>query len=932
MKTALSSADPGHKDMRSILATAATFISIVLAPPGAAQPCPFPDPLPDLSHPSSPHRRMFSPYGGALDRPLLVIYLHFTDAPEPPGWDTAWARQKFFGPGFPNVAGWYQANSFGKLTLFPASESEGTANDGVVSVEGGTIADYNALLPDEGAMNRRLLELADPYVDFAAFDTNGDGTVTSEELVVVNLRVHYDVNQPGPDDDDQRGANRGICDGTPSCPTVSMDGKTIDKGFRFVMGLHAESFATWTHEIAHTVLDLADLYAYGVGALDIGGPTLGSSQTWSFSTSAWSKLHWGWIQPTIVTKDGFYDVPKAYDTGTAYVLYDVTRGTNDYFIVENRRPTQGTYDKDAPDDGLVIWRIDDAQFNSASARPIEIMRADGVTTPQCTPGCYGGSNGDAWNPADSATPQRTMSRPWRDGTASNVAVRAIGEAGNTVQAYFDVCGPGVLVDTYPVDAEGPPKVVAGALQTTRVPVMNTGEVSDTFEFSFSGLPPGWTAVSRTVTLAPGVETLLDLDFTPAHDHPEGIVTVSVSGIAPNVGTSQSVDLEVVHVSDLAILGIQVDGEPAESVAGGSHSVTVRVRVTNLGPSWPTDATLTGTASASTGSSVTPASWTRHIPALQKDEVREISDVFQISCQAPGQHSHTFAVEIAPTLAEENDIFEENNSAQVTVTTECIAPVAVNIRPGSFSNQVNPKSKGVIPVAVLTTAAGEYGLPLAFEASTIDPLSVRFGRPALLQAGGGASEADGSGHVEDALELDEVTRDGDLDMVLHFPVQATDPAEADVEGCVRGEFVAADGVRLKFFGCGSMSVKSNDILAQHGPAVTAASGDTIHAGGASSVEEPQVAVLPGQLRAAPNPFHTSVDLRFGLPVTEEADVRVYDLSGRLVRRVFTGTLGAGEQRVTWDGRKDGGRVVGQGLYVVRVQAGSRVLSTMILRRR
>jgi len=761
----------------------------------------YPDPPPDFSHPDSPHPRfkcdsapqpLFSPYGGTLDRPLLVIYLHFTDAPEPAGKGLDWARQKFFGPEFPNVVGWYQANSFGKLTLFPASETEGTANDGVVRVEGGTLEEYNDLLPDDGALNRRLLELADPFVDFAAFDSNGDNTVTCDELVVVNLRVH---NQ-----EIQVGANRNLCENTPlPCPSVTLDRKTIAPTMMFAMGLQFESFATWVHEIAHTVVDLRDLYAFPVGTFDIAGFTLGNPEMFSFSASAWSKVHWGWIQPTVVTRDGFYDVPMAYDTGAAFILYDPDRGTDDYFIVENRRPIPGSYDKDAQDDGLIIWRIDERKFDPPSTSsgpeggPITTRQPNQVQV--------------AWDPSDPLSPERTMTSPWSDGTASNLAVRAIGPTGDVIRAYFDVRGPGVLVDTYPVDVYGPPKVVAGALQTIAVPVMNTGEAVDTFEFSFTGLPHGWTAVPRSVTLAPGVETTLLLDLTPAHDHPEEVVTVSVTGTSlsdPSVTSTDSMNVQVVHISDLAILGIQIDGAPAEMLFGDAHSVTVRVQVTNYGPSWPTDATLTGTIVASTGGQVTPASWTRHVPALAKDEVREISDVFEVSCQAPGRQSYTFAVEIEPTLATETDLVNTNNVAQATVETECVVPVAINIKPGGFPNAIN--MNGTAPVAVLTTIAGEYGLPPAFDATRINPASVRFGPASLVFSGtGGATAIHGTGHLEDATELDENTLDGDLDMVLQFRVADTGLTPASTEACVKGTFTGADGALYKFFGCDSVKL-------------------------------------------------------------------------------------------------------------------------------
>jgi hypothetical protein len=43
---------------------------------------------------------------------------------------------------------------------------------------------------------------------------------------------------------------------------------------------------------------------------------------------------------------------------------------------------------------------------------------------------------------------------------------------------------------------------------------------------------------------------------------------------------------------------------------------------------------------------------------------------------------------------------------------------IDIKPGSFPNSINPRSKGVIPVAILTTDT--------FDATTVDPLSVTFG--------------------------------------------------------------------------------------------------------------------------------------------------------------------------------------------------------------
>ncbi|MFL6192789.1 MAG: hypothetical protein ACJ75H_01360, partial [Thermoanaerobaculia bacterium] len=80
-------------------------------------------------------------------------------------------------------------------------------------------------------------------------------------------------------------------------------------------------------------------------------------------------------------------------------------------------------------------------------------------------------------------------------------------------------------------------------------------------------------------------------------------------------------------------------------------------------------------------------------------------------------------------------------------SECgILQALVDIKPGGVPNSINPRSNGVIPVAILTTPD--------FDATQIDPLTVRFGP-------GGAIEAHGKGHLED------VDGDGDIDLMLHF---------------------------------------------------------------------------------------------------------------------------------------------------------------------
>jgi aminopeptidase N len=72
---------------------------------------------------------------------------------------------------------------------------------------------------------------------------------------------------------------------------------------------------------------------------------------------------------------------------------------------------------------------------------------------------------------------------------------------------------------------------------------------------------------------------------------------------------------------------------------------------------------------------------------------------------------------------------------------------------------------------------------------------------------------------------------------------------------------------------------------------------------------------------PNPAAGSVRLACLLPRGGAASLRVYDANGRLVRTFFDGVQPAGTRSVAWDRTDDGGRRLGAGVYLVRLNAGS-----------
>jgi hypothetical protein len=137
-------------------------------------------------------------------------------------------------------------------------------------------------------------------------------------------------------------------------------------------------------------------------------------------------------------------------------------------------------------------------------------------------------------------------------------------------------------------------------------------------------------------------------------------------------------------------------------------------------------------------------------------------------------------------------------------------VAINIRPGVNPNWVN-LPLDLPPVSVLTTKAGEYGLPLAFDATAIQPQTVRFGPSRLVYPNTGGSPAvNDLGVVVDSFErgtgLVELILDLDFDQMFIFTASTSGLTQSDTEACVKGSYTdRATGQTYRFLGCDAVRV-------------------------------------------------------------------------------------------------------------------------------
>jgi hypothetical protein len=84
--------------------------------------------------------------------------------------------------------------------------------------------------------------------------------------------------------------------------------------------------------------------------------------------------------------------------------------------------------------------------------------------------------------------------------------------------------------------------------------------------------------------------------------------------------------------------------------------------------------------------------------------------------------------------------------------------------------------------------------------------------------------------------------------------------------------------------------------------------------------------PFDLRATTSP--SGVDVTFAARSPAQASVDVYDVGGRLVRRITGARLEAGENSLRWDLRDAEGRRVRAGVYVLRLDAGGSVGETRV----
>lgn len=402
------------------------------------------------------------------------------------------------------------------------------------------------------------------------------------------------------------------------------------------------------------------------------------------------------------------------------------------------------------------------------------------------------------------------------------------EMADYIRAAYQEAVSRTDLDVHLTDAPDP--VAAGTQLTYQVQAHNHGSPNTAHaatvaltlpaEVSFASAAAGCTLDAVVVTcrlgdLAPGASGSASVTVNVPADlvyRNGGPADLTARAIASHDGTDYNpVDntvtavTRVVAVADVQVTAATATG-PREVLIGSPASMSLDVTIANAGPSSPIDTVLTTSSAAGGGVSVTPATTTSDQPALAVGSPRTVSSTATVTCTSPGVKAVTLTAGLALRNAADTDPDASNNSATASFQIDCVVPMAINVRPQGFPNSVNLNTDAT--VAALTTVAGEYGLPLSFDAIRIDASTVLWGQRGTLfnvATPTGAREIHGVGHLERSYELDERTRDADLDMVLHFKPAESGLTLSSTEACLKGRYTARDGNTYTFLGCDSVRV-------------------------------------------------------------------------------------------------------------------------------
>jgi len=326
-----------------------------------------------------PHNKSSIPMLG-----ILLSYNNIQVSSSASAWST-----KLFGKNESELNHYFVEVSNSKFEFTKADENSSTLNDGIVATKlnkdhPNANIDYNTFASKVYPDLKAALEAVDGEVDFSNYDSDANGHITPDELLLTFIIAGYEDSYEG------RHVTNGIwahqsC--TISSYTPTLDGVTLmgcaNRGNFALFGEqhdksdpHDATIGIIAHELGHSTFSLPDLYntagsSGGIGYFGLMGAGLWTTKNSSehagatpVHLSAWSKVYNGWVTPTEDSGS-----TSLYETSSSnYNVIKIPISANNYYLLENRNNSgydRGLYSLTGTfNGGMAIWHIDENKLTT----------------------------------------------------------------------------------------------------------------------------------------------------------------------------------------------------------------------------------------------------------------------------------------------------------------------------------------------------------------------------------------------------------------------------------------------------------------------------------------------------------------------------------------------------------------------------------------
>ncbi|BBC36128.1 hypothetical protein SGFS_074220 [Streptomyces graminofaciens] len=280
-------------------------------------------------------------------------------------------------------------------------------------------------------MARDAAVLADPLVNYAPYDNDGNGFVDAFMV------LHAGSGGEATGDPGDIWSHKWVL---PSA--YNADGARI---FGYLTIPEDAKIGVCAHELGHLLFGFPDLYdidgsSEGVGDWCLmGGGSWGGGGDIPTHPSAWCKVQQGWAKAVNVTNDTTLSIPDVKSGFEAHRLWTDGLPGNEYFLVENRQRTG--YDTSLPESGLLIWHVDEGQQDNSNENHFMVGLVQADDQRDLEWGTNRGDSGDPYPGSTGNTAFGDRSSPSSQsyaGAPTGVSVTDISASGATMTARVSV--------------------------------------------------------------------------------------------------------------------------------------------------------------------------------------------------------------------------------------------------------------------------------------------------------------------------------------------------------------------------------------------------------------------------------------------------------------------------------------------------------------